>query len=81
MSEEFPDMTSIDMMKARSTAMAMETKHFSRDDLYTLFITARIINFIKGLKPDAKRIHLKDALAEAKKVSRKNEIGAELIKD
>ena len=39
------------MFKARLTAMAIETENFSRDDIYTLFITTRIINFIKGLTP------------------------------
>jgi radical SAM superfamily enzyme YgiQ (UPF0313 family) len=46
---EFPRMTETDVFKSRSTAMAIETGHFCRDDLYTLFITARIINFLKGL--------------------------------
>jgi hypothetical protein len=29
--------------------MAIETEEFSRDDIYTLFVTTRIINFLKGL--------------------------------
>ncbi|MBW2178876.1 MAG: B12-binding domain-containing radical SAM protein [Deltaproteobacteria bacterium] len=80
MAEEFPAMTPADMVKARSTAMAIESEHFNRDDLYTLFITARIINFIKGLKSDVKRVHLQDVLAEGENLTRKNKIGAELIK-
>ena len=36
-------------MKARLTAMAVETDEFRREDIYTLFITTRIINFLKGL--------------------------------
>ena len=48
MTREFAPMTESDIFKSRSTAMAIETDHFCRDDLYTLFITARIINFIKG---------------------------------
>ena len=43
------DLTEADYVKARLTAMATETNHFDRPDLYTLFITTRIINFIKGL--------------------------------
>ena len=38
-----------DYIKARLTAFAIETEHFTRDDLYTLFVTTRIINFLKGL--------------------------------
>jgi len=38
-----------DFVKARLTALAIETKSFSRDDIYTLFVTTRIINFLKGL--------------------------------
>ena len=39
-----------DYLKARLTALAIETDHFSRDDIYTLFVTTRIINFLKGLR-------------------------------
>lgn len=38
-----------DYVKARLTAMAVETEAFKREDLYTLFITTRLINFLKGL--------------------------------
>ncbi len=52
----------VDRFKARSTAMAIESSHFSRDDLYTLFIAARMLNFIKGLRPDKNGLPLKEAL-------------------
>jgi len=42
-----------DFIKARLTALAIETKGFSRDDIYTLFVTTRIVNFLKGLRVDA----------------------------
>jgi radical SAM superfamily enzyme YgiQ (UPF0313 family) len=38
-----------DFVKARLTALAIETEHFTRDDIYTLFVTTRILNFLKGL--------------------------------
>jgi radical SAM superfamily enzyme YgiQ (UPF0313 family) len=38
-----------DYVKARLTALAVETDNFTRDDIYTLLITTRIINFLKGL--------------------------------
>jgi radical SAM superfamily enzyme YgiQ (UPF0313 family) len=40
-----------DFVKARLTALAVQTENFSRDDIYTLFVTTRIINFLKGLAP------------------------------
>jgi hypothetical protein len=38
-----------DFIKARLTALAIETEQFTRDDIYTLFVTTRILNFLKGL--------------------------------
>ncbi|HKY09993.1 MAG TPA: radical SAM protein, partial [Candidatus Binatia bacterium] len=43
------EITEADYLKARLTALAIETENFSRDDIYTLFATTRIINFLKGL--------------------------------
>jgi radical SAM superfamily enzyme YgiQ (UPF0313 family) len=42
-------LTEEDHVKARLTAMAVETDGFRREDIYTLFVTTRIINFLKGL--------------------------------
>ena len=42
-------LTETDYVQARLTALAIETDHFTRDDVYTLFVTTRIINFLKGL--------------------------------
>jgi hypothetical protein len=38
-----------DFLRARFTALAIETENFTRDEIYTLFVTTRIINFLKGL--------------------------------
>jgi radical SAM superfamily enzyme YgiQ (UPF0313 family) len=43
------DFTEDDYLRARLTAMAIETDGFKREDIYTLFVTTRIINFLKGL--------------------------------
>ena len=43
------ELTEEDHVKARLTAMAVETDEFCREDVYTLFIITRIINFLKGL--------------------------------
>jgi radical SAM superfamily enzyme YgiQ (UPF0313 family) len=42
-------LTEKDYVQARLTALAIETEHFTRDEIYTLFVTTRIINFLKGL--------------------------------
>jgi radical SAM superfamily enzyme YgiQ (UPF0313 family) len=39
-----------DHIRARLTAMAIETHEFQRGHIYTLFATTRIINFLKGLE-------------------------------
>jgi radical SAM superfamily enzyme YgiQ (UPF0313 family) len=43
------DLSEEDYVKARLTSMAVETDEFKREDIYTLFIGTRIINFLKGL--------------------------------
>lgn len=43
-------LTEKDYVQARLTALAIETGHFSRDDIYTLFVSTRVINFLKGLE-------------------------------
>src|SRR5262245_54982610 len=41
--------TSDDCLRARLTGMAIAGTDFKRDDVYTLFVTTRILNFLKGL--------------------------------
>jgi hypothetical protein len=43
------DLQESDYVRARLTAMAIETPAFTREDVYTLFVTTRILNFLKGL--------------------------------
>ena len=78
--QEFPEMTESDIFKARSTAMAIETDQFHRDDLYTLFITARIINFLKGLRLKEKKVSLQDALSEAEQLGHREKLGAQILR-
>lgn len=42
-------LTPRDYVRARLTAMAMDTEWCSRDEVYTLFVITRMINFLKGL--------------------------------
>ena len=69
-----------DVFKARLTAMAIETKDFKRGDLYTLFITTRILNFLKGLPVPARKITLSKALAAAAKLDRRSAAGAGILR-
>jgi hypothetical protein len=43
------ELSESDFVRARLTALAIETGHFQRDDIYTLLVTTRILNFLKGL--------------------------------
>lgn len=79
LAENFPKMAETDLFKARSTAMAVETTHFCRDDLYTLFVTARIINFLKRLNFHKKRVTLHEALSGAQEKGSREKMGAELL--
>jgi len=73
-------MTESDIFKSRSTAMAIETDQFRRDDLYTLFITARIINFLKGLRLTGEKVSLQDALKQAESAGHREKLGAQLLR-
>jgi hypothetical protein len=68
-----------DLLRARSTAMATVNEHVSRDDLYSLFITARIVNFLKRIPLPSGQSTLKDALNGAGGSGPRARIGAELL--
>jgi hypothetical protein len=72
-------LTEEDYVKARLTAIAIETEEFSRDDIYTLFVTTRILNFLKGL-PLASAADLTDLLGGVWSDER-TRIGFELLKN
>lgn len=60
----FPAMSPTDIFRSRSTAMAIVSEACSRRQLFTLFLTARIINFLKGLSLDAAETGLATLLAQ-----------------
>jgi hypothetical protein len=76
---ESPPFSVGDLMRARSTAMAAMNERVSRDDLYTLFITARIINFLKGIPLPSRQLTLEDTLDSARESGRRARIGADLL--
>jgi radical SAM superfamily enzyme YgiQ (UPF0313 family) len=79
MAKGFPESQDEDIFKSRLTAMAVETAQFKRGDLYTLFITTRIINFLKGLRFEESQITLQESLKRASQGDRRSAIGAELL--
>jgi hypothetical protein len=72
------DLNQDDFVKARLTALAIETESFSRDDIYTLFVTTRIINFLKGL-PITETVSLTDLMTHSWPDSRTC-VGFELLR-
>lgn len=76
----FPQMNPDDMMKSRSTAMAVETDQFKRDDLYTLFITARIIDFLKDVRTGPEGADVTEAPEILKVSDKRGSLGAEILK-
>jgi radical SAM superfamily enzyme YgiQ (UPF0313 family) len=61
-----PPLQETDLFQARLTALAFESTEVGRDDLYTLLITARILNFFKGLSFIEDRLTLDQALSLAR---------------
>jgi radical SAM superfamily enzyme YgiQ (UPF0313 family) len=70
--------TEDDYLRSRLTAMAVETGGFDREDIYTLFITTRIINFLKGL-PLSSSAPLTDLMNRSWS-DKRLQIGFELLK-
>jgi radical SAM superfamily enzyme YgiQ (UPF0313 family) len=77
--KKFPEPSDADLFKSRLTAMAIETADFKRDELYTLFVVTRIINFFKGLKFDQEAVTLREGLNTARKMGGRPALGAELF--
>jgi alpha-acetolactate decarboxylase len=68
-----------ELVRARLSAMAGNSMRIGREDLYTLFVTARILNFLKGLNPDGNSVRLSDILEGTKKMDQRTRTGADLI--
>ncbi|MCK9294670.1 MAG: B12-binding domain-containing radical SAM protein [Desulfobulbaceae bacterium] len=79
MAESFPPLTPKDIFLSRATAMAIETEGVRRRDLYTLFITARIINFLKGLEFAGQNQSLDQLLADSAAMDQRPRLGLDLL--
>jgi len=58
------ELSEADYFRARLTAMAWEGRDFTRDDVYTLFVTTRILNFLKSRGRSSRRWRLGEELLE-----------------
>ncbi len=77
--KDFPAASETDVFLSRLTAMAIETPGFSRQDIYTLFVTTRILDFLKGLSFSAAEITLAHALELARLADARTAAGAEIL--
>jgi radical SAM superfamily enzyme YgiQ (UPF0313 family) len=72
------ELTETDYVRSRLTAMAIETEGFCRDEIYTLFVTTRIVNFLKGL-PLSSSVDV-ETLLKQRSFTTRTEIGLELLR-
>jgi radical SAM superfamily enzyme YgiQ (UPF0313 family) len=72
------DSNESDYVRSRLTALAIETDQFRREDIYTLFVTTRIINFLKGMQLSASTDL--EAILDGSWSEDRTRIGLELLK-
>lgn len=71
------DFTGDDFIRSRLTALGVEAAGFGREDIYTLFVTTRILNFLKGLPLD-RSAKLVDLMSQPRP-DKNTRIGFELL--
>ena len=74
-----PKQTEADLVRSRLTALGLETDQIRREDVYTLFIITRIINFFKGLRFTKNLISMEEALETARNQGKRSAIGVDLF--
>jgi radical SAM superfamily enzyme YgiQ (UPF0313 family) len=77
--EKFPPMTQKDIFLSRSTAMATQPDGVRRRDLYTLFVAARIINFLKGLEFAGQNSSLTELLKDSAEKDQRTRLGLKIF--
>lgn len=80
MARNFPQQRETDYYLARSTTMANARDESTRDGLYTLFITARIFNFLKGLPVPGQEIGFNELIRDKSLSAGRTGIGLDLLK-
>ena len=78
---DFPPPTPCDVFRARLTAMAIETDACSRDDLFTLFVTTRILDFLKSIPLSQEAIEWEEGMASLAARSERDRQGVRLLKN
>ncbi len=77
--KNFPELKVEDIFKSRLTALGPEMNRVKREDLYTLLVATRIINFFKGIFFEEDMITLQEALRIARSRGKRTATGAELF--
>lgn len=80
LTKQFPDFTEEDAFSARLTAMGKDLPQCGRDDVYTLFVISRIINFLKGIPFKGQALSLAEALNIARERGKRSALGVELLR-
>jgi hypothetical protein len=80
MAKEFGTLQERDFVRCRLTAMGRDTENFTRSDLFTLFATARVVNFLKGLPLGRRTVRIEEALELADSLGGRSAIGARLLR-
>jgi hypothetical protein len=75
----FPPLDSGGLVRARLSALAIETGQFHRDHIFSLFVSSRIVNFLKGIDFEEPEASLRRALAVARQREGRSAIGAVLL--
>ena len=79
LANRFPLPGEADLFRARLTGLTVFSKVVSREDLYTLLVASRIINFFKGLRFPEPRLKLEGALDFAREKGERAALGVELF--
>ncbi|EMJ97636.1 B12-binding domain-containing radical SAM protein [Leptospira alstonii] len=76
----FPERNESDIFLSRLTSMAIPSEHFEREDIYSLFIVTRILNFLKSAAvPKETTVSLNEALRILEKHGIRSSIGVRLF--
>ncbi|MBU9888843.1 MAG: B12-binding domain-containing radical SAM protein [Candidatus Omnitrophica bacterium] len=76
----FGPLSEADIFKARLTALAIANPVADRGDIYTLFITTRILNFLKGIEFEHPAVPLEKALRIARVRDERSHTGVMLLR-
>lgn len=76
----FPERNESDIFLARLTSMAIPSEYFEREDIYSLFIITRMLNFLKSAKiPKNSSISLNDTFRILENYDSRSYLGVKLF--